>query len=62
MENLQSTQVLVPIRHLSLNPNVCGLRRCLQVGVGYSDKEVPLEETVLLDSWSINSPMDLGKY
>jgi hypothetical protein len=42
MKDLQWIQVLVPLRHLSLNPNVCGLRRCF--GVGYSDEELPLEE------------------
>ena len=34
-EDLQSTQVLVPLRSLSLNPNVCGLRSCLRVGYSY---------------------------
>ena len=59
-ENLQNIQVLFPIRDLSLNPNVCGLRRCL--GVEYSDKDLPLEETVFLDSWNVNSTMDYAKY
>ena len=30
-EDPQRIQVLVPLRHLSLNPNVCGLHRCLSV-------------------------------
>jgi hypothetical protein len=55
-ENLQRIQPLVPPRHLSLNPNVCGLRRCL--GVGYGDEELPLEEKMLLDTWDIISPKD----
>ena len=56
MKDLQWIQVLVPLRHLSLNPNVCGLRRCF--GVGYSDEELPLEERMLLDTWDINSSKD----
>jgi hypothetical protein len=43
-EDLQWIQVLVPLRHLSLNPDVCGLRRCLRGG--YSDEELPLEESI----------------
>jgi hypothetical protein len=54
-EDLQWIQVLVPIRHLSLNRNVWGLRRCLRVG--YNDQEVPLEK-IFLDTWDINGPMD----
>ena len=46
-------RVLVPVRHLSLDPNVCGLRR--RLGVGYSDKDLPLEETTFLDAWDIIS-------
>jgi hypothetical protein len=52
-ENLQRIQVLVPFRHLSLNPDVCGARRCLRVG--YSDEDHPLEESIFLDTWDINS-------
>jgi hypothetical protein len=55
-EDLQKIQVLVPIRHLSLNRNVFGLRRCL--GVGYSDEDVPLQETIFLDTWDINGMTD----
>ena len=55
-ENLQWIQVLVPIRHVSLNRNVCGLRRCL--GIGYGDKEFPLQETIFLDTWDINGTKD----
>jgi hypothetical protein len=54
-EDVQWIHVLVPIRDLSLNRNVCGLRRCLRVG--YNDQEVPLEK-IFLDTWDINSPMD----
>jgi hypothetical protein len=54
-EDVQWIQVLVPIRHLSLNRNVCGLRRCPRVGC--SDEEAPLEK-IFLDTWDINSPMD----
>jgi hypothetical protein len=54
-EDRQWVQVLVPIRHPSLNRNVCGLRRCLRVG--YNDQEVPLEK-IFLDTWDIDSPMD----
>jgi hypothetical protein len=53
---LQFIQILVPLRHLSLNLNVCGLRRCPRVG--YSDKELPFEETIFLDTWDINSSKD----
>ena len=35
-------EALVPLRHLSLNMNVCGFR--CRLGVGYSDEEAPLEE------------------
>jgi hypothetical protein len=55
-EDLQCIQVMVPLRDLSLNPNVCSLRRRLRVG--YSDEELPLEETIFLDTWDINSPKD----
>jgi hypothetical protein len=56
MKDLQCNQVLVPLRHLSLNPNVCSLRRCFSVG--YSNEELPLEERVFLDIWDINSSKD----
>jgi hypothetical protein len=55
-EDIQWIQVLVPLRHLSLNPNVCGLRR--RFSVGYSDVMLPLEERTLLDTRDINSPKD----
>jgi hypothetical protein len=55
-EDLQFFQDLVPLRHLSLNPNVCGLRRCLSVG--YSDEDLPLEEVILLDTWDMLSSED----
>jgi hypothetical protein len=55
-EDLQWIQVLVPLRHLTLNPNVCGLRRCLRGG--YSDDELSLEERIFIDPWNINSSKD----
>ena len=54
-EDLQRTQVLVPIRDLSLDRNVIGLCRCLRVR--YCDAEVPLEK-IFLDNWDINSMKD----
>jgi hypothetical protein len=56
MRDPQRIQILVPLRYLSLNPNVCGLRRCLSVG--YRDEEIPLEESIFLDIWDINSSKD----
>ena len=56
MEDLQCIQVLVPLRHPSLNPNVWGLRGCLRIG--YSDEEPLLEKRIFLDTWEINSPKD----
>jgi hypothetical protein len=56
MKDPQRIQVLVPLRHPSLNPNVCGLRRCF--GVGYSDEELLLEERIFLDTWDIISAKD----
>jgi hypothetical protein len=55
-EDLQRIQVLVPIRHLSLHRNVCGLRRCLRIG--YSDEEFPLQDSIFLDTWDINGMKD----
>ena len=55
-ENLQWIQVLIPLRRLSLNPNVCGLRRCLRAG--YSDEELPFQETKFLDTWDINGSVN----
>jgi hypothetical protein len=55
-EDPQRIQVLVPLRHLFLNPNVCGLRRFLSVG--YGDEELPLEKRIFLDTWDINSSKD----
>ena len=54
-EDLQRIQSLVPIRHLSLDRNVFGLRRPL--GVGYSDADVPLAK-IFLDNREINSMKD----
>ena len=54
-EDLQRIQVLVSIRHLSLNRNAFGIRRCLKAG--YGDEEVPLEK-IFLDNWDINSMKD----
>ena len=55
-EDLQWIQVLVPIRHLSPNRNVCGLCRCLRVG--YSNEEFPLLETIFLDSRDVLGSKD----
>ena len=55
-EDLQWSQVLVPIRHLSLNRNVCGLRRCFRVG--YGDEDFALQETIFLDGWDVNGLKD----
>jgi hypothetical protein len=56
MKDLQCIQVLVPLRHLSLHRNVCGLRRCLKAG--YSDENFPLQEMIFLDAWDINDMKD----
>jgi hypothetical protein len=58
-EDPQWIQVLVPLRHLSLNLNVCGLRRCLRVG--YGDEEVSLEVGVFLITWDIIGSKDYAK-
>ena len=60
-EDLQCIEVLVPLCDLSLDRNVCSLRRCLQAG--NSDVEIPLEESILLDAcaWDINHLMDYRK-
>ena len=52
-KGLQWIQVLVPLRHPSLNPNVRCLRRCFRIG--YSDKEPPFEERIFFDTWDIFS-------
>jgi hypothetical protein len=54
--DLQWIQVLAPLRRLSPNPNVCGLRGCFIVG--YCDKKLPVEERIFFDIWDINSPKD----
>jgi hypothetical protein len=53
MKDPQRIQVLAPLRHPSINRNVCGLRRCSSVG--YGDEELPVEERIFLDTWDINS-------
>jgi len=50
-EDLQGIQVLVPRRCLSLNPSICFLCRRLTVGNRNSNEELPLEETIFLDTW-----------
>ena len=55
-EVLQRIQVLVPLRDVSLNTNVFGLRRCLRVG--YSHEDLSLEDRIFLDSWDITGSMD----
>ena len=56
MEDLQRVQDLVPLRHLSLNRRVCGLRRCVRAG--YSDEQFPFQEMMFLDSWGVFSSKD----
>ena len=52
-EDLQWIQDLVPLCHLSLNWNVCGLRRCFRVG--NSDEDLPfLAQRILFGTWNIN--------
>ena len=53
-------RVLVPVRHLSLDPNVCGLRR--RLGVGYCNEDLPLEETTFLDIWDVFSSNNYAKH
>ena len=55
-KDLQWTQVMVPLRDLSLNPNVCSFRHRLRVR--YRDEELPLEEPIFLDTWDIMSSKD----
>ena len=57
-EDLQRIQDLVPLRHLSLNRNLCSLCSCLIRVVGYRHEEFPLEERVLLNNWDIIGPKD----
>jgi hypothetical protein len=57
-EDLQWIQVLVPLRHISLDPNIRGRHCCLKVGSGYSDEDLPLEEIIFLDTWDIRSSKD----
>jgi len=52
----QGIQVLIPLRRLSLNSSVCRLRSCLMVG--YCNKDLPLEETIFLDTWDIVGSKD----
>jgi hypothetical protein len=54
----QWIQDLVPLRCLSLNPNVCGLRRCFIVGYTGSDEKLPVEERIFLYIWDIKSSKD----
>ena len=57
-EDVQCTQILVPLRHLSLDPNVCGVRRCIRATGRYSDEKVSLEEAILLDARGIIGSKD----
>ncbi len=52
----QGIQVLIPLRRLFLNSSVCRLRSCLMVG--YCNKDLPLEETIFLDTWDIVGSKD----
>jgi hypothetical protein len=56
MKDAQGIQILVPLCDLSLNPNVCSLRRCFSIG--YCDEKLPLEERIFFDIWDINSSKD----
>ena len=56
MRDPQRIQILIPLCHLSLNLDVCGLRRCLIVR--YRDKELPLENRIFLDIRDIDSSKD----
>jgi hypothetical protein len=58
MKGLQRIQGLVPLRHLSLDLDVCCLQRCFRVGLGYSDEELSLEETIFLDARDIIGSKD----
>ena len=55
-EDPQRIQVLVPLRDLSLNPNVCGLHRCPRLR--YDDKELPIKARIIFDTWDINNSKD----
>jgi hypothetical protein len=55
-EDVQWVQVLVPIRYVFLNRNVCGIHCCLSVG--YCDEEFPLQETIFLDTRDISDTKD----
>ena len=56
-DDIQWIQILVPLRRLSLNRDVCSLCRCLRVG--YSNEDLSLlGQKILLDIWEINSPKD----
>jgi hypothetical protein len=56
LKDPQCIQVLVPLRRLSLDPNVCSLCRCFSVG--YGDEELALEKRIFLDTWDINGSKD----
>ena len=55
-DDLQLFYVLVPVRRLSLDRNVCGLRRYPMVG--YGNEKLSLEERIFLDTWDIKSSKD----
>ena len=50
-EDVHWIQFLVPLRHVSLNINVCSHRH--SSGIGYRDKELPLDKRIFLDGWDI---------
>jgi hypothetical protein len=56
MKDSQHIQILVPLRDLSLSPNVCGLR--CYFSIGYCDEKLPVEERIFLDIWDVNSSKD----
>ena len=56
---LQFIEILVPLRDLSLDSNVCGLR--CRPRVGYGHEELPFEERIFLDTWDVNSAKDYAR-
>ncbi len=55
-EDPQGVQVLIPLCRLSFNPSVCRLCSCLTVG--YSNEDLPIEETIFLDTWDVLGSKD----
>ena len=57
-EDLQWFQALVPVCHMALDRNFCGLRYCLGVVSGYSDEDLSLEKKIFLNTWDIGGSKD----